>query len=106
MADEGFDPRECIWDHELATQRLLAILRQSQDYCSNTACFSPPRTQRPNDTLASSDFLMTCLIIAFVLVMYVLGPNTLRRLRNGNTKDRDDERDSNDDPPAPPPTTF
>ncbi|XP_054009001.1 small integral membrane protein 14 [Hylaeus anthracinus] len=102
MADERFDLCECIWNHELATQRLLAILRQSQNYCTETECFLPGS----RDVQESSDFFTTCLIIAFGIIMYVLRPNSLRRLRNDNAKDSDNRRDSNDDPPAPPPTAF
>ncbi|KOC67186.1 hypothetical protein WH47_11843 [Habropoda laboriosa] len=57
------------------------------------------------ETSSSSNFLMTFLIIAFALIMYVLRPNSLRQLRTNTAKDRDNERDSNGDhPPAPPPT--
>lgn len=26
MADEGFDPCECIWSHEMAMRRLLSLV--------------------------------------------------------------------------------
>ncbi|XP_029053225.1 small integral membrane protein 14 [Osmia bicornis bicornis] len=102
---ERFDLCECIWSHELAMQRLLSILRQSQSYCTDNECFSVSRLPEPSAVPTSSNFYMTCLIIAFMVLMHVLRPNSLRRLRNNNVKDRDNERDSSDDPPAPPPTT-
>ncbi|XP_076755262.1 small integral membrane protein 14 isoform X2 [Xylocopa sonorina] len=104
MDDEGLDLCECIWNHELAMQHLLFILRRSQSYCTDNECFNVSRLPGPQDISSSSNFLMTCLIIAFVVLMYAFRPNSLRQLRNDTTKDRDNERDSNDGPSAPPPT--
>lgn len=40
MADGagGFDPCECIFNHEMAMRRLLSLLRQSQSYCTDEEC--------------------------------------------------------------------
>ena len=38
MADGGFDPCECIFNHEMAMRRLLSLLRQSQSYCTDNEC--------------------------------------------------------------------
>ena len=40
MADGagGFDPCECIFNHEMAMRRLLSLLRQSQSYCTEEEC--------------------------------------------------------------------
>ena len=38
MADGGFDPCECIFNHEMAMRRLLSLLRQSQSYCTENEC--------------------------------------------------------------------
>ena len=37
MAD-GFDPCECIFNHEMAMRRLLSLLRGSQSYCTDNEC--------------------------------------------------------------------
>ena len=104
MADEGFDLCEYMRS-EFAMQRLLLILRQSQNYCTDNECFSMSRLPGPRDTSSSSNFFMTTLlIIGFAVLMYVLRPNSLRQLTNNTAKDRDNERDSNGDPPVPPPT--
>ncbi|CAK9809841.1 Small integral membrane protein 14 [Anthophora plagiata] len=104
MADEAFDSCECIWNHELA-MKLLSILRQSQSYCTDSECLSMSRLPLSHETSSSSNFLLTCLIIAFAVIMYVLRPNSLRRTRTNTVKDQNNERDSNgDNPPAPPPT--
>ena len=39
MADGGFDPCECIFNHEMAMRRLLSLLRSSQSYCTDNECF-------------------------------------------------------------------
>ena len=39
MADGGFDPCECIFNHEMAMRRLLSLLRSSQSYCNDNECF-------------------------------------------------------------------
>ncbi|XP_003706121.1 small integral membrane protein 14 [Megachile rotundata] len=104
MADEEFDICERIWNHELAMQRLLSILRQNQNYCTDDECYSLARLPGPSAAPPSNDFFMPFLIIAFMVLMYVFRPNSLRQIRNNNVKDRDNERDSSDDPPVPPPT--
>ena len=39
MADGGFDPCECIFNHEMAMRRLLSLLRSSQAHCTDNECF-------------------------------------------------------------------
>ncbi|PBC26150.1 small integral membrane protein 14 [Apis cerana] len=105
MADEGFDLCECIWNHEFAMQRLLSILRQSQNYCTDNECFDMSRLPGPRDVSSwNLNFFMILLIIVFVILMYALRPQSLRHLNNDIAKDRNNERDSHDDPPVPPPT--
>ncbi|XP_043788402.1 small integral membrane protein 14 [Apis laboriosa] len=105
MADEGFDLCECIWNHEFAMQRLLSILRQSQNYCTDNECFDMSRLPGPRDVPSwNLNFFMILLIIVFVVLMYALRPQSLRHLNNDIAKDRNNERDSHDDPPVPPPT--
>ena len=36
--DGGFDPCECIFNHEMAMRRLLSRLRSSQSYCTDNEC--------------------------------------------------------------------
>ncbi|KAL2715529.1 small integral membrane protein 14 [Vespula squamosa] len=69
----------------------------------------------PDPVQPSNNFFMTCLFFAFVVLMYVIRPRSLRRasLRSNVVKNRDDasvsdsvyiNKGSNDDPPAPPTT--
>merc|ERR1712088_1079617 len=40
MADGGWDPCECIFNHEMAMRRLLSLLRNSQSTCTDNECFT------------------------------------------------------------------
>ena len=87
-------------------RRLLSMLRQSQNLCTETECFSTTGLPESCDVSFSSDFLMTCLMIAFIVVMYAFRPNSLRQLRSDNTTERKNGHDSTDDPPTPPSTAH
>ncbi|XP_078045228.1 small integral membrane protein 14 [Augochlora pura] len=95
---------ESIWYQDLFMQQLSFILRQNQDYCTDNECLNLSQFRTPRNA-QSSNFLTIFLIIAFVVVMYALRPNSYRRLRNDNTKDQVNGHNSNDEPPSPPPTT-
>jgi len=101
MSGEGFDPCECMWNH-ISMQNLLSILRQSQDYCSDTECFSVSRIPGPQNSVQEpSDFLFTCLMIGFVVLLYAFRPRSLRQSIRNVTKSNN-EPGSHDDPPSPP----
>lgn len=104
MSDD-FDPCEYFWNNELLVQRLLYILRQTQNFCSDTECFSFSRLPGPPPVESSSNFFLTCLFFAFMVVMYITRPRSLRRpqLESNVTKNRDNISGSNDDLPPPPP---
>ncbi|XP_076654606.1 small integral membrane protein 14 [Halictus rubicundus] len=102
MDEEGFDICKIMDAQEVHMQQLFFILRQSHDYCMDSECLNLSQFQAPRNP-SSSNFMMTFLIIAFMVIMYALRPNSFRRLRNENAKDRDNGRDSNNEPPAPPP---
>ncbi|XP_012231445.2 small integral membrane protein 14 [Linepithema humile] len=101
MSDEGFDPCECMWNH-LSVQHLLSILRQSQDYCTETECFSVSRIPGPppNVHSESSDFVFAWFVIAFLVLMYAFRPRSLRQPSRNITKNSN-EPDSHDDPSPP-----
>ncbi|XP_070156911.1 small integral membrane protein 14 [Polyergus mexicanus] len=99
MSGEGFDPCECM-RHHISMQHLLSILRQSQDYCSDTECFSVSRIPGPQNVQEPSDFLFTCLIIGFVVLMFAFRPRSLRQPSRNIIKSN--EPGSHDDPPSPP----
>ncbi|XP_015191087.1 PREDICTED: small integral membrane protein 14 [Polistes dominula] len=104
MSDNS-DPCEYFWSHEFLVQRLLYILRQSQDHCSDIECYSLSRLPGPPPVEStSSDFFLTGLFLAFVLVMYITGPRIFQNQQFGFlTKNRDNISDMDDDLPPPPP---
>lgn len=69
-----FDPCECVWSHELATRRLINMIRQQTDYCTENECFTEI-PGAPNGEAAS-----TMLIIGFwflmAIVLFMLRPKT------------------------------
>jgi len=35
-----FDGCECVWSQELATRRIINMIRQTQDYCTENECIT------------------------------------------------------------------
>lgn len=75
MADDGMDPCECVWSHEMAMRRMLAWLRQSQALCTDTECLDDLNLPQSNP---ASGFLVMSLLVAFALAMFVMRPSSLR----------------------------
>ena len=98
MADGGFDPCECIFNHEMAMRRLLSLLRSSQAACTDNECFQDglpgpgqgdagqwePETNavtynKWSFSAGSDNFMM--MMIGWMLMaamMYFLRPNSMR----------------------------
>ncbi|XP_030757874.1 small integral membrane protein 14 [Sitophilus oryzae] len=102
MGDEGtgdgFNPCECIWNHEFAMRRLLNVLRNSQALCTDNECFETDSTTQVSQTTSESFYLMTFLI-AIGIFLYYFRP---RRQMNQtlNKPRRLDLDDSNPPPPV------
>ncbi|XP_045618765.1 small integral membrane protein 14 [Procambarus clarkii] len=101
MADEGFDPCECIWSHEMAMRRLLSLLRQSQSYCTDTECFNelPGPTPSTQEMGSDSMMLLGMLWALLAVVLFFMRPSALRT--NPNAKPANSNQDGGA-PPAPP----
>lgn len=97
MADEGFDPCECIYTHEFAMRRLLSLLRQSQSYCTDTECFN--ETPGPQDTGSDNMLLFAMVWTILAMALFFLRPSSL--YANPDTKPRNNQQDGGS-PPAPP----
>lgn len=98
MGDE-MDPCECIWNHELAMRRLISLLRQSQDYCTDGECLDEPNLPRPES--AAGGFLTMFLMLAVAVLMYAMRPRRTQiedaaKPSAANFQDRDGA------PPTPP----
>ncbi|KAL7302969.1 small integral membrane protein 14 isoform X2 [Trichogramma pretiosum] len=107
MSDDGnggMDPCACIWSQDLVMQRLLSFLRQSQDYCSDTECWSLSRLPGPavdSDNSESNDFFMLCFFTIIGLLLYAFRPQSARKL-DKEFANRNSDFDG--EPPVPPPS--
>merc|ERR1711981_743361 len=79
MADGGWDPCECIFNHEMAMRRLLSLLRQSQAYCTDSECTQDGLPGPPQGAGDSSFFLMMMAWMVLAFVMCLLRPSSMRR---------------------------
>ncbi|KAI8489031.1 PREDICTED: small integral membrane protein 14-like [Branchiostoma belcheri] len=102
MAEGGWDPCECVWNHFHAMDRLLELLRNSQQYCTDNECVQDP--PGPNGTPeGDAGLTLTMMMIAWVviaLVLYLLRPQSLRG--QGDQKPGAANDEGGPEPPSPP----
>ena len=79
MADGGFDPCECIFNHEMAMRRLLSLLRSSQSYCTDNECLQDG-LPGPGEGNSSPDNFMMMMVgwLLMAMMMYFLRPSSMR----------------------------
>ncbi|XP_030285904.1 small integral membrane protein 14 [Sparus aurata] len=103
MAEGGFDPCECICNHEYAMRRLINLLRQSQSYCTDTDC--PQELPGPSDSVGGGgDLTLPMVVMGWVvlaLVLFLLRPSSLRGPRPTGKSPGPHNSDRRE-PPAPP----
>ncbi|XP_067680151.1 small integral membrane protein 14-like [Haliotis asinina] len=102
MADGGFDPCECIWNHENAMQRLINLLRNSQSYCTDNNCVQdlPGPNAAPDGGYGTMMMMMVgWLVVATAL--YLLRPQSLRNQGDGKPA-RNNDYGGSPPPPTPP----
>ncbi|XP_033627476.1 small integral membrane protein 14-like [Asterias rubens] len=101
MAEGGYDPCECVCSHEGAMRRLLSMLRDSQQTCSDSQCdLEFPGTNGGSDGFNYSMFMMMVGWIVLVVVLYLFRPASIRG--NGDQKPRPGNQDPGPSPRAPP----
>ncbi|KAL1490957.1 hypothetical protein ABEB36_011626 [Hypothenemus hampei] len=96
VSGSGFDPCECIWDHEMAMRRLLNILRNSQNLCTDAECFEPG--PGAPGSVQTENFYFFSIAIGIALLLYFFRP----RLQANDSLKPDNGNNSNNTPPAPP----
>jgi hypothetical protein len=99
MADGGFDPCECIWNHENAMRRLMNLLRDSQSYCTDNECVQD--MPGPQGTPADGGFSMLMIMMGWLVVataLFLMRPNSLR-----NSGDMKPANPGGGNPPPPAP---
>ncbi|CAH8851284.1 unnamed protein product [Trichobilharzia szidati] len=96
--DSGFDLCECIQSHDGAMRRLLGILRQTQEYCSDSSCVDDlsPVPQGNQDPM-SGTYMMTFVALLAVFAAILFG---VPRFRSSDGKPRNNFQGSNREPPA------
>eukprot|EP00090_Calanus_glacialis_P009008 TRINITY_DN1733_c0_g1_i1.p2 TRINITY_DN1733_c0_g1~~TRINITY_DN1733_c0_g1_i1.p2 ORF type:complete len:107 (-),score=29.51 TRINITY_DN1733_c0_g1_i1:401-721(-) len=80
MAD-GFDPCECIFNHEMAMRRLLSLLRGSQSYCTDNECLQDglPGPGEGNAAADPGNFMMMMVgWMIMAMMMYFMRPQSMR----------------------------
>lgn len=102
MADGGFDPCECIWNHENAMQRLMNLLRNSQSFCTENECVQDmPGPQGAPDAGGMSMMMIMMGWLVVATALFLMRPASLRR--RGDEKPSSSGQGGNGGgPPAPP----
>jgi len=96
--DGGFDGCECIWSHELATRRIINMIRQTQDYCTENECITDGQGGNVGATGGGgTDMGMLFIGFWFLLAVVLFFMRPRRTVPPG--KDRDDAGPSFDPPP-------
>jgi len=99
------DPCECVFSHEAAMRRLLSLLRNSQNYCTDNECVQ----DFPNQDGAvsglfgggSTMYLIMTMWMMMALALFFLRPPSLRRSTQGKPPPSNDSQGP-PNPPAPP----
>ncbi|VDP32585.1 unnamed protein product [Soboliphyme baturini] len=87
MADSGsFDMCQCICSREAAIRRLLILLRQSQNYCTDTECSNGVDLPSTSGEAKNVTMIVIMLWLALAIVLYLLRPPSLRRSNVGDMK--------------------
>jgi len=102
MADGGFDPCECIFNHEMAMRRLLSLLRQSQSYCTDNECTDGtlPGPSESTGGAADSFLMMTMIWAMLAIALYLFRPSSLRN--QGDQKPSQPPGGGGNNDPEPP----
>merc|ERR1712226_662871 len=79
MADGGWDPCECIFNHEMAMRRLLSLLRSSQSYCTDNECLQDGLPGPGEGAGEPGNFMMMMMgWMMMALIMYFMRPQSMR----------------------------
>ncbi|KAK7469733.1 hypothetical protein BaRGS_00036264 [Batillaria attramentaria] len=95
-----FDPCECIWNHESAMQRLINLLRNSQNTCTDTECYTDLPGQNAPDGGMSTVMMMMIGWLVVATALFLLRPPSLRE-RGDQKPSGPGGSGSNPPPPGP-----
>lgn len=105
MSDPGFDPCECF-NPAAAMRRLISLLRQSQNYCTDEQCFG--EQPGPNSDAGDANLTLFMMFVAWVVLaatLYMFRPASIQdgSSKPVNDEDNNDHRRDNNGPRQPPP---
>uniref|UniRef100_A0A914DNR4 Small integral membrane protein 14 n=1 Tax=Acrobeloides nanus TaxID=290746 RepID=A0A914DNR4_9BILA len=95
------DPCECVFNHEAMMRRLLNLLRDSQQDCTDSEC--SPDSVGPDG--GSGNMLMIAMIWGMLaMLLFFMRPNSMRQNndRSLEGKPRASETNNNGNEPPPP----
>lgn len=72
----SFDGCECVWSQELATRRLINMIRQSQDYCTENECYNESDAGGSGDATGSTAMFFIGFWFLMALVLFFLRPKS------------------------------
>ncbi|XP_067938636.1 small integral membrane protein 14-like isoform X1 [Watersipora subatra] len=100
------DPCECVWawSHENAMRRLINMLRNSQDACTDNECLtSPLLPQGADGANDSSNSMMMIIMFAWLVIaaaLFMFRPASMRA--QTDPKGGQGQNDRGEGPPSPP----
>ncbi|VDD83182.1 unnamed protein product [Mesocestoides corti] len=78
MLGDGWDPCECVFNHESSMRRLLNILRQSQAYCNDVVCHEDPTNQLANQGNGEISIMYGLLLVWLLITTGVFAFRAVR----------------------------
>ncbi|XP_017778318.1 PREDICTED: small integral membrane protein 14 [Nicrophorus vespilloides] len=105
MGDNGFDPCECTWTHEVSMCRLLAMLRNSQNDCTDTECYQTGLPGEESTPVDPHNYTFAVVMLLVYLLIQMIYMNRRENNPPATSKPRNNDS-SRGNPPTPPPTSF
>ncbi|CAD6185930.1 unnamed protein product [Caenorhabditis auriculariae] len=93
------DPCECLFDHEAAMRRLISLLRDTQNLCTDTGCETDSLTGSGGGTIMLWSMMWAILAMA----LFFFRPNSMRSGSN-NSLEKPGPSNGEDNNQPPPPT--
>lgn len=97
-----FDPCECIFSHTGAMQRLLRMLQNAQDACTDGECTDGMLDDATDGGVTTATLVAAWAVAATAL--YIMRPNALRANTNntlGKPSNPNGDNNNNNGPPPP-----
>ncbi|PAV59271.1 hypothetical protein WR25_20470 [Diploscapter pachys] len=98
----GDDPCECLFNHEAAMRRLLSLLRDAQNFCTDSECLQDGPQTWPDNSI----FLWSMLWAALAMALYYFRPNSMRSNPALEKPGGSGNGGPNNDPPPPAPPVL